>query len=128
MRQFISARVPYAMSSPVTFDRRKLRAPYVIVAVLIAYAIWQNNWWLLFGIPLIYLGWVCSAPNLNLADGCLPQLAAVIGLVLGAVFSSHVTFALGGVCWTSWLACSLELAWRCETNRTRQTLTHRPRR
>ena len=104
------------MSLPVTFDRRALKAPFVIVAMLIAYSIWQNNWWLLVGIPLIYLGWVCSAPNLNLAEGCLPQLGALIGLVLGAVFSSRVAFALAGVCWISWLACSLELAFsRAET-------------
>jgi hypothetical protein len=102
----------------IKFNRRILKAPYAILVLLVAYAAWQSNWWLLFGIPLIYLGWVCSAPNLNLADGCLPQLAGIVGMILGVIFSPRVFFALGGVCWVSWLACSLELAWRCERSRT----------
>jgi hypothetical protein len=99
------------------FNRRILKSPYGILVLLVAYAAWQSNWWLLFGVPLIYLGWVCAAPNLNLADGCLPQLVVIVGLILGAMVSPRVFSALGAVCWVSWLVCSLELAWRCETGR-----------
>jgi len=63
----------------VTFNRKALAAPYAMLAAIAIIAVWQHEWWLFLGIPLVYLGWVCAAPNLNLADGCLPQLTLIGG-------------------------------------------------
>ena len=38
--------------------------------------------WALLAVPFVWLGALCSAPNLNLADGCLAWIAIVIGFVL----------------------------------------------
>jgi len=106
------------MAELVSFDTRILKVPYILLAGLLAAAAWQRSWWLLLGIPLIYLGWAGSAPNLNLMDGCLPQLSLIAGVVLALIFANRTFFQLGLVTWIGWLACSLELAWRCETGRT----------
>ena len=44
------------------------------------------SWWFLAALPCIWLGGVCSAPNLNLADGCLAYLTMIFGLVLSFFF------------------------------------------
>ena len=114
-----------------TFNRRILKVPYLILATLVGIAVWRHSWWYLAGMPLIYLGWACAAPNANLADGCLPQLLLIISVIsvgvariLGEIFGMHpgvwflVPVGAGWLCWLAWLACSLELAWRCATGRT----------
>ena len=105
------------MSQVVTFNPRILKVPYVIFIAVVAFAAYQRNWWLLLGVPLIYLGWVSASPNLNLANGCLPQV--VFGAsILGMFVFGRDSLPIGLACWLSWLLCSLELAWRCETGRT----------
>jgi len=37
--------------------------------------------WVLLGIPFVWLGAWCSAPNWNLADGCLAMVAVFVGFV-----------------------------------------------
>lgn len=98
----------------ITWNPRALRMPYVILAILVGYAAWQHNWWLLLGIPFIYVGWVSAAPNLNLANGCLPQLILIVGLVGAAVLSRRWPLEIAAVCWISWLVLSLEEAYRAE--------------
>jgi hypothetical protein len=67
----------------LTFSRRILKAQFALLAAVVAITIWHHDWWLLTSVPLIYLGWACSAPNLNLVDGCLPQLIVIIDSVSG---------------------------------------------
>ena len=106
------------MNQPVCFfNKRVMKLPLVLFAATIAWAALSQNWWLLFSFPPIYLGWVCSAPNLNLADGCFPQLSlplALLFILFGWVTLSAIMLSF----WLSWLLCSLELAWRCQTGRT----------
>jgi hypothetical protein len=96
------------------FDRRELRTPLGVAAVLIAYVVWRGNWLGLVGLPLIYLGWVGCSPNLNLIDGCLPMLAMAITFVLGAALASTGLEAAAFASGVTWLAASLESAWRCQ--------------
>jgi len=103
----------------VTFNKRLLKTPYVLLALAVALAAWQRDWWFLTSAPLIYLGWACSAPNLNLADGFLPQLILAIALMGTAAIRSSLLMELGLACWVSWLVCSLELAIVCELKSAR---------
>jgi hypothetical protein len=45
------------------------------------------SWWLLVALPFIWLGAACSAPNLNLVNGCLAYLAIIVGVVVFPFFS-----------------------------------------
>ena len=108
---------PAGHGKVIVFSKRVLKIPYLFFAGVFAASIILGNWWPLAGIPMVYLGWVCSAPNLNLADGCLPQALMLLAVLLTPFFSS-IFIQLAAICWCSWLACSLELAWRCETGRT----------
>jgi hypothetical protein len=100
------------MAKIITFNRRTLFAPYLIFIMVIGAAFWQHEWWLLIAIPLIYLGWICSAPNLNLANGCLPNLLWAIGLIAFCVFREIPLLVIPGICWATWLASSLEVVLR----------------
>lgn len=95
------------------FNRRELRAPLAVAAGLVAFAVWRFEWLALVGLPLIYLAWCGCAPNLNLADGCLPVLASGVTLAIGAAAGSAGLLAAGGACAVAWVAASLESAWRC---------------
>lgn len=101
-----------------TWNPRILKMPYVILAILVGYAAWQQNWWLLFGLPFIYVGWFSAAPNLNLINGCLPQLILIAGLIGAAVLSRRWPLEIAAVCWVSWLVLSLEEAYRLEPVRS----------
>ena len=95
------------------FNRRELRSPLAVAAALIVFALWRSEGLALVGLPLVYLGWCGCAPNLNLADGCLPLLATVVTLAIGAAVGSAGLLVAGGACGLAWVAASLESAWRC---------------
>lgn len=95
------------------FNRRELRAPLVVAAGLVAFAVGRSDWVALVGLPLVYLGWCGAAPNLNLANGCLPVLAAGMTLGIGVMVGSSGLLAAAGACMLTWVAASLESAWRC---------------
>jgi hypothetical protein len=95
------------------FNRRELRAPFVVAAGLVAFAVWRSEWLALAGLPLVYLGWCGCAPNLNLANGCLPVLATGVALAVGAAVGSVGLLAAASACGTTWVVASLESAWRC---------------
>jgi hypothetical protein len=95
------------------FNRSELRAPLVVAAGLVAFAVWRSEWLALIGLPLVYLGWCGCAPNLNLANGCLPVLATGITLAIGAALGSAGLLVAGGACGVAWVAASLESVWRC---------------
>ncbi len=44
------------------------------------------TWWALAALPFIWLGSLCAAPNMNLADGCLVYLSFIAGAVIWAFF------------------------------------------
>jgi hypothetical protein len=52
------------------------------LTVLAGASAFACNSWALLSIPFIWLGSLCSQPNLNLADGCLAYLAAIAGGIL----------------------------------------------
>ena len=94
------------------------RAPALVLVVGVAHA-WAlgASWWLAAPmLAVVVWGWLCAAPNLNLANGCTPQLVLAGGFV-GTVAldiwtgGDHVWPAgLGGLCWLAWFGTSLELA------------------
>ena len=51
----------------------------IILGIAAVYLALTIDLWLIAAIPFIVLGSVCSAPNLNLADGFLAVLSALIG-------------------------------------------------
>jgi hypothetical protein len=95
------------------FNPRELLSPLVVGIALIAYCVSCGEWLGLVGLPLIYLGWCCCAPNLNLADGCLSVLATAVVGILGLVLSLHGLLVAAAACGATWLAASLESAYRC---------------
>jgi hypothetical protein len=40
-----------------------------------------SSWWLL-AIPFVAIGWICAAPNLNLANGFLAYVSMIVGFIL----------------------------------------------
>lgn len=95
------------------FSRTQLRSPILVAATLVAFAFWRSEWFALAGLPLVYVAWSSCAPNLNLADGCLPTLLTVVALAVGAGTGSPGLLAAGVACGVEWVAASLESAWRC---------------
>ncbi len=95
------------------FNPRELRAPLAGAAGLVAVAVWRSEWLALVGLPLVYLGWCGCSPNLNLANGCLPVLAAAITFALGAAVESVGLLAAASACGVTWVAASVESACRC---------------
>jgi hypothetical protein len=53
-------------------------APIILSVITIVIASVQS-WWYLAALPSIYIGSVCAQPNMNLADGCLAYVAAIVG-------------------------------------------------
>ena len=95
------------MSEAVEFNKKKFFSPYILIAGLVSGAIYLGDYYLLFCLAGIYLGWVCSAPNANLADGFLAQVALAAGILLG--WFSKYFFYVGIVCWLTWLIVSVEM-------------------
>ena len=59
--------------------------PVILTILAVGFGFFLS-WWFLVAIPFIWLGAFCSAPNMNLADGCLAQIAIVGGFVLWLFF------------------------------------------
>lgn len=86
------------------------RARIVPVALLVgatSIAISHLAWWLL-SIPFIWIGWICAAPNLDLANGMLAYLSMIFGFVLMQIHApSSAAIAAGAA--TSFYLCSFEM-------------------
>ncbi|AWM37612.1 hypothetical protein GobsT_43980 [Gemmata obscuriglobus] len=95
------------------FNRRELKSPLVVAAGLVAFAVWRSEWVALVGLPLVYVGWCGCAPNMNLANGCLPALATGTALAFGATVGSAGVLVAAGACGVTWVVASAESAWRC---------------
>jgi hypothetical protein len=95
------------------FNRRALRAPLILAAVLTVYVGWRGDWIALVGLPLIYVAWLGCAPNANLVNGCLPLLATIVVLVLGLALRQIGLIVAAGVCGATWFAASVESGLRC---------------
>jgi hypothetical protein len=96
------------------FNRRELRSPLVIMAILIVYVVWRRDWIGLVGLPLVYVSWCGCAPNLNLVDGCLPVLATVVATVLGLTLGQVGLSVAAGASGVTWIVASIESARRCK--------------
>jgi hypothetical protein len=94
------------------FNRRELVTPLVVAAGLVAFAVWKSAWLSLVGLPLIYIGWRGCAPNMNLANGCLPVLASGVCFGVGATLDSISLCVAAAACGMTWIVSSLESAWR----------------
>lgn len=105
------------LGQAIYFTKKNLKLPYVLLLGVVTLCFIDFNWFVLLAPLLIYLGWVCAAPNLNLADGFLAIMAAVILLALGLIFGEPVFFHLVTTVWLAWLGCSLEIIWRIKTQR-----------
>ena len=62
-----------------------VRSARLVPVLLLIAAIWMGftraNWWFL-SIPFVAIGWMCAAPNLNLANGLLAYLSMIGGFIL----------------------------------------------
>jgi hypothetical protein len=96
-----------SMPEAVTFNKRRLVSPYLFAAGLVVAVVYRGDYYLLFCLMGVYLGWACSSPNLNLADGFLAQIALVLGILLSRL-NAHLWY-VGLCCWLTWLAASVEL-------------------
>lgn len=73
-------------------------APTALSIVAIVASISVTSWYLA-AIPFIWLGAICSAPNLNLANGCLSYLAMIFGYFTAMLFEPMGNAILfGSVC------------------------------
>jgi len=77
----------------------------MLLGVVAVYIALTRDMWALASLPFIALGSICSAPNLNLADGFLAIVSALIGLAVAkwlfqplgiAIFAGSVTGYYGG--------------------------------
>ncbi|HEX5243591.1 MAG TPA: hypothetical protein VFW23_10060 [Tepidisphaeraceae bacterium] len=50
-----------------------------VVAVVVGI---RDSHWFFAALPFIWLGSICAAPNMNLAEGCLAYLAMILGYAL----------------------------------------------
>jgi len=119
--RWIALKEDHVLSDLVFFDKRKLFAPYLILASVVGFAVMHEYWWLLASIPVIVVGMLCSSPNLNLADGCLTQLVLVVSIMCAIVFQSFEFFHIGMVGWFTWLLSSVELAYRFSIRKSGET-------
>ena len=67
-------------------------APTIISVVALVSGLATTRWALL-SLPFIWLGAICSAPNMNCANGCLAYLAILSGLVV-SVFCKPVGLSI----------------------------------
>jgi hypothetical protein len=94
------------------FRRSDLRTPLLVAFGLISYVLLKSDWFALIGLPFIYLGWMGSAPNLNLAEGCLPNIVTILALGIGVWLQSTALMAIGIGCWVTWFTASIEAGLR----------------
>ena len=79
----------------------------VIVAVVATCLGFSVTPWAFIALPFIYLGSICAAPNLNLADGFLVLISMILGLVV-AFFKKEIgVIIIVGVA-SSWLLSAIE--------------------
>ncbi len=98
-------------------------APVLLGLAAVYFAV-TKDLWMLAALPFIALGSVCSAPNLNLADGFLVVVSALIGLVLSCIFEPLGVAILAGSA-AGWLGGAVEKRIRMkpdpEFNRAKDT-------
>lgn len=66
--------------------------------------------WALLAIPSVWLGAICSAPNHNLADGCLAFVAMVVSFVVTVFWPP--AFVVYAATFVSWFLSGFERATR----------------
>lgn len=73
---------------PPTYESPGPLISAVLLAIGIAVMGLVLSRWFFLGLPFAYLGLACSSANFNLADGCLVQVATVVGGVVALFFPS----------------------------------------
>jgi len=91
--------VPRAVITPVVLS---------LVAIFLAY---NENVWVALSIPFIVLGSLCSAPNLNLADGFFAWVAIILGWVLSHYYPEPALPIIIGT-FLGWCISSFEMKLR----------------
>jgi hypothetical protein len=79
----------------------------IIVAVVAICLCFSVTPWAFIALPFIYLGSICAAPNLNLADGFLVLISMILGLVV-AFFEKEIGFIIIVGVASSWLLSAIE--------------------
>jgi len=82
-------------------------APVLIAAAAVAMGITQSAWWFL-ALPFVAIGWMCAAPNLNLANGMFAYLSMIAGFILLRIHEQSGLAVLGGAAGSFYL-CALEM-------------------
>jgi hypothetical protein len=91
-----------------SFVREQLVSPILLGIGLQVYVFASENWWAMSALPLMFLGWIACAPNLNLADGCLPVVFTFSLFAFGILFGSANAILAGLACGTTWAVASIE--------------------
>lgn len=69
------------MTPRVYIIRPAVFAPVALSVVAVVVGI-RDSHWFFAALPFIWLGSICAAPNMNLAEGCLAYLAMILGYAL----------------------------------------------
>ncbi len=60
---------------------KTILTPFILTVTAVGIGFFWS-WWSLVAVPFVWLGAFCSAPNLNLVDGCLSNMSILIGIIL----------------------------------------------
>ncbi|MDD2238208.1 MAG: hypothetical protein PHG65_13470 [Kiritimatiellae bacterium] len=91
----------------VIMVRRARVVPILLAVAAVTMGITQSAWWFL-SVPLVAVGWMCAAPNLNLADGMLAYLAIFTGFILLKFHEQSGLAVLAGAA-VSFYLCAIEM-------------------
>src|SRR5262249_18105519 len=89
-----------------------LAAP-LLLAITSLFLGFTRTGWAFLGLPFIYLGSMCAAPNMNLANGFLAILAILLGFAV-CLFNQAIGLPIGLGTSASWLLSSLEMRIRAQ--------------
>ena len=107
-RLFLNVRLRnYMTTEKIILVRGARIVPVALLVAAISIGISHSAWWLL-SIPFIWVGWICAAPNLNLANGMLAYLSMIGGFILMQFHEpSGAAIAAGAA--ASFYLCALEM-------------------
>ena len=85
----------------------------IVAPLLLAITSLTRTGWAFLSLPFIYLGSICAAPNMNLANGFLARLAMLLGLA-GTQTNPAIGLPIFFGTSASWLLSSLEMCIRAQ--------------
>jgi hypothetical protein len=85
----------------------------LLLAITSLFLGFTRTGWAFLSLPFIYLGSICAAPNMNLANGFLAMLAMLLGLAV-CLFNPAIGLPIFLGTSASWLLSSLEMCIRAQ--------------